>query len=133
MLSLTQTSKRANLEVSSRGPSTGRKQARQEVCEIAFEQLRATDSIQIRTAYSSYLIVLIDAKERHGILFGGRYQPATVPAMLVGVEILTGGEPAFDDRRLRTGARALFFTGSHRDPGRLVTSEILSLSYGKSQ
>ena len=133
MLHHTQTSERTTLILNAAEMVTHRLNERQDVEEICFRELRPTDNIRIRTANSTYTFVVIDAKDRTGLLFGCRYHPSPVPAMLIGAEDLTYGDSSFDDNRLRRGARAIFFTGSQRNPSRLVTSEIICLSYGDTQ
>lgn len=95
--------------------------------EVFFDDIRASDSLTIRTEYSTYTFLVIDPAERAGILTGGKLKRRMVRATLVGTLDEEDSDSIKDESRLRTGAPALFHLKSAQGVWRIITSTITDL------
>lgn len=125
-------SRRTREGKASGGSTTSRRRLPQAAVEsICLATLSRTDTIRIHTANSIYSFFITDPKERSGILLGGVFRNRRVTAVLVGAETGTAVWSSLDDTRLALGTRAFFLTGTQEETTKLVTSEILRLTYIK--
>jgi len=100
--------------------------------ELALDALAECDLLMIHTANSVYSFSLTDAKERCGLLMGGRLGEASASALLVGAQGPESGEAGLCRTRLIAGMPAVFIVASKRESTRLVTSAIKSLTHLKA-
>src|SRR5262249_43067827 len=93
--------------------------------EIAIDQLRANDQILIRTAFSTYVFLVIDPAKRLGLVVGGVFGDYAAEASL---EILSVRHTS----RLRAGLCARFHVESRGGRKRITTSVVTSLVYRRA-
>lgn len=99
--------------------------------EIAFRDLRATDTIMIETQYSTYGFLVADPHCRRGVLWGNSLKNDLPDVVLVATMAKTGMGTCVDLSGLRTGARAIFYVGNCASGWRLTTSVITALDHIK--
>jgi len=102
------------------------------VDEIALDSLKPSDRLLIQTANSAYSFVVIDPRERRGVLIGGASNECHPITFLVGARGRKNAETESDPSGLRTGAPAIFVIESGNRLRSLVTSIITGLIHIKA-
>jgi hypothetical protein len=97
--------------------------------EIAFRDLLAADTILIETQYSTYGFLVVDARDRRGVLWGSSLKNDLPNVVLVARATKTGKENRVDLSSLKTGSRAIFYVGNCASGWRLTTSVITGLDH----
>ncbi|MEW6208938.1 MAG: hypothetical protein AB1631_11270 [Acidobacteriota bacterium] len=97
------------------------------ITELNFREMEAGQTIGIETLNSSYRFLLIDPANGKGLLSGGSLGEGRHLAFLTG-SIGDKRDPlGIDSRRLRTGARALFYLETNQGTKSLTLSKIVRL------
>lgn len=96
--------------------------------QIAFDDVKETDSLLIGTEHNTYRFSMVNSSERKGTLTGGRLGDGLYEAIAYG-SIRLGGEPHDrDPSGLRTECRAVFCINNHANGlERFITSMITEL------
>jgi len=98
--------------------------------EIAFDRLRRADTICMQTTRSNYQFSVIDPSIRKGLLSGGSLGDDTIEAFWTGMVSEDNGD--FDEDKLKTGARAVFFVESRACIRRFITSTVTDLDVART-
>lgn len=100
--------------------------------EIFLAGLGEGDLLLIQTANSVYSFLVTNAKEKGGLLMGGRLGEASAQVLLAGAQspAADAGEP--DRTRIVAGLPVVFYVATPTESTRLATSAIKSLTHIKA-
>lgn len=99
--------------------------------EIAFDSLRAEETVVLETANSAYVFSVTDAANRVGVLTGGVLGDRPMRASLLGSVNVRETYRAEDAGKVKVGARAIFLYRAAGGERHLVTSPIVRLTHTK--